>query len=333
MVTIDQIAKEANVSRYTASKVLNGNTTVRAATREKIFTICRKLGYVPNLNAVNLVRRKSTLIGLIVPYITDGFYSTLIEKLEHLIHAEGYMLIYKSSYNEAVTERETIRQFLSLNVCALLIVPVVVDPDRETHRLAEQNVPVVYLDRPFSKNTCCVLNNNFKSAGTMTAHLLKSTKKLAFLDSFYGSVNPTAADRRKGYETVMRKHHLKPLIISGRDFSGKQDNEDYAYEVMKKFFQSGKDCDGLFCVTDAAAFGAARAVRETGRIPGKDFFIGGHDNLRFSPYANPPITTMEQPQDAICRTALDILFRQMKGEKPRMKRYVFPATLIVRKSG
>lgn len=333
MVTIEQIAKEAKVSRYTASKVLNGNTTVRAGTREKIFAICKKLGYIPNLNAVNLVRRKSSLIGLVVPYITDGFYASLIEKLEQRIHEKGYMLIYKSSYNDAAAEREAIRQFLSLNVCALLIVPVVVKPDREIHDLAAKNVPVIYLDRPYSSSTYCVLNDNFKSAESMTGHLLKRTKKLAFLDSFYGSSNPTAIDRRKGYESVMKKHQLKPQIIFDSGFSGEQDNEEYAYAVMKKFFRSGKSCDGLFCVTDAAAFGAARAVRETGRIPGKDFFIGGHDNLRFSSYANPPITTMEQPVDAICQTAIELLFLRMEGKNPRKLRYVHPSTLIVRKSG
>ena len=333
MVTIEQIAKEANVSRYTASKVLNGNTTVRAATRKKIFAICKELGYIPNLNAVNLVRRKSNLIGLVVPYITDGFYALLIEKLEQLIQAKGYMLIYKSSYNDAAVEREAIRQFLSLNASALLIVPVVVSPDREIHALAAKNVPVIYLDRPYSSNTYCVLNDNFKSAESMTAHLLTRTKELAFLGSFYGSSNPTATDRRKGYESIMKKHHLKPQIIYDPVFSGEQDNEEYAYAVMKKFFQSGKSCGGLFCVTDAAAFGAARAVREIGRVPGKDFFIGGHDNLRFSSYANPSITTMEQPLDAICQTAIELLFLRMSGKDPRKLRYVHPSSLIVRKSG
>ena len=333
MVTIGEIAKQADVSRYTASKVLNGDTTVRAATREKIFAICDALGYVPNLNAVHLVRRESTLIGLIVPYITDGFYSSLIEKLERRIQAERHMLIYRSSYNDAELERNAIRQFLSLNVRALLIVPVVEAPDAETHRLAAKNVPVLYLDRPFSEETYCVLNDNFDSARQMTEHLLSRTRRLAYLDSFYGSANPTAADRRRGYEAVMKEHKLPPEIISARNFPATQDNEDYAYEVMMEFFRSGRSCDGLFCVTDAAAFGAARAVRENGRTPGVDFFIGGHDNLRFSAYANPPITTMEHPQEAICRTAADVLFRRLKGETPEKRRYVFPSSLIVRKSG
>ena len=167
----------------------------------------------------------------------------------------------------------------------------------------------------------------------MTEHLLTRTKELAFLDSFYGSMNPTAANRRRGYEEVMRKHGLQPRIISSDAFSGKQDNEDYAYEIMREFFRSGQDCGGLFCVTDAAAFGAARAVRENGRIPGTDFFIGGHDNLRFGSYANPPITTMEQPQDQICQTALEILFQLLQGKSPMPLRHIHSATLIVRKSG
>jgi len=334
MITIGEIAKRANVSRYTASKVLNGDTTVRADTRRKIADICKELGYIPNLNAVNLVRRKSTLVGLIVPYITDGFYSSLIEKIEQRIQDAGYMLIYRSSYNNAEIERNTIRQFLSMNVCSLLIVPVVENCDAETHLLAAKNVPVVYLDRPYNNDrSYCVLNDNFNSAQTMTEHLLTRTENLAFLDSFYGASNPTAADRRRGYETIMKKHNLSPTIISFPDVPGKQDNEDYAYEVMKKFFHSGRSCDALFCVTDAAAFGAAKAVREAGRIPGKDFYIGGHDNLRFSEYANPPITTMEQPQEDICRKAVELLLKRLKGENPRKLRYIFPAKLIVRKSG
>ena len=333
MVTIEEIAKRAKVSRYTVSKVLNGNITVRPQTRTRIMAICKELGYIPNLNALNLVRRKSSLIGLIVPYITDGFYSSLIEKIERRVQKAGNMLIYRSSYNDPEIERDTIRQFLSLNVCSLLIVPVVEKPDAETHLLAAKNVPVVYLDRPFSRDTYCVLNDNFGSAGMMTEHLLTKTRNLAFLDSFYGLSNPTAADRRRGYEAVMKRHKLPAVIIASRNVSGTQDNEGYAYEVMKDFFRSGHSCDGLFCVTDAAAFGAARAVRETGRNPGEDFFIGGHDNLRFSPYANPPITTMEQPQDAICQTAMELVLKRLKGEQPRKRHYVFSSELIVRKSG
>ena len=333
MITIGQIAKYAKVSRYTASKVLNGDLSVRKETRDRIFAICKEFGYIPNLNAVNLVRGKSNLIGLIVPYVTDGFYNSMIEVLEHRIQSSGYMLIYKSSYNDAEIERQTIRQFLSLNICSLLIVPVVKDPDTEIHRLARKNIPVVYLDRPFSVDSYCVLNDNLFSARIMTEHLLTHTKNLAFLDSFYGNDNPTSADRRAGYEQTMKQHGLSPQVISAGSFSGKQDNEDYAYEVMKRFFRSGKTCDALFCVTDESAFGAARAVREIGRTPGKDFFIGGHDNLRFSAYANPPITTVEQPVGTICETALHLLSMLRNGEKPERMHWIFPGTLIVRDSG
>lgn len=333
MITINQIARIAGVSRYTASKVLNGDLTVRETTRRKVMAICKEFGYVPNLNAVNLVRGQSNLIGLIVPYITDGFYSAMIELLEQRIQQHGYILIYKSSYNDARTEEQIIRKFLALKVCSMLIVPVVENPDVRMHRLAVQNVPVVYLDRPFSDDTYCVLNDNFSSARIMTEHLLQKSPEVVFLDSFYGFRNPTAAARRSGYEKAMRDHGLFPGIIAGADSGVQQDNEHYAYQAMTRFFRSGQSCKALFCVTDAAAFGAARAVREAGFSPGNDFFIGGHDNLRFGEYADPAITTMAQPIDKICDVALNLLFALLKGETPEPLQWILPSELIVRKSG
>ncbi len=333
MITISQIAKIAKISRYTASKVLNGDTTVRPDTRQKVLSICREHGYVPNLNAVNLVKGQSNLIGLIVPYITDGFYSAMIEILEQIVQQYGYILIYKSSYNNAAIEEQTIRKFLSLKVCSLLIVPVVESPNVGIHQLAARNFPVVYLDRPFSDDTYCVLNDNFASAQMMTEHLLRRGPEVAFLDSFYGMRNPTAVARRKGYEKTMRDHGLEPFVITGFNAEAQQDNEYYAYQAMKNFFQSGKRSKALFCVTDSAAFGAARAAREAGFTPGVDFFIGGHDNLRFGSYANPSITTIAQPIDKICEVALNLLMALIKGEKPLPLQWVLQSSLIVRKSG
>ena len=332
MITISQIAQIARISRYTASKVLNGDQTVRPETRKKVMAICRELGYVPNLNAVNLVKGHSNLIGLIVPYITDGFYSSMIEILERIAQKHGYILIYKSSYNDALIEEQTIRKFLSLKVCSMLIVPVVENPDIMTHRLAAKNIPVVYLDRPFSENTYCVLNDNLASARMMTEHLLCRTENVAFLDSFYGKRNPTAFARRQGYEKTMRENNLAPLVITGFNSEIRQDNEYYAYQAMRRFFSSGGSCKALFCVTDAAAFGAARAVREAGLVPGRNFFIGGHDNLRFGSYANPPITTIAQPVDKICNVALDLLFALLRGDSPTPFQWILPSSLVVRQS-
>ena len=80
MITMLDIAKRSGISRYTVSKVLNGNPSVRPATREKVLAACRKYGYIPDSAAVGLVKGHTNLIGVTVPYLTDDFYSEFIEK-------------------------------------------------------------------------------------------------------------------------------------------------------------------------------------------------------------------------------------------------------------
>ncbi|MBO7147364.1 MAG: LacI family DNA-binding transcriptional regulator [Lentisphaeria bacterium] len=334
MITIAEIARIAGVSRYTASKVLNHDMTVKEATRTKILKICEEHGYIPNLNAINLVRGRSPLIGMIVPYITDGFYSMMIQNMEVEAEKLGFHLLYKSYYNDPKLEAKTIRTMLSLNVCGLFVVPAVIGIDKKTHQLAAKNIPVIYLDRPLSGNHCCILNDNTASARTMTEHLLKQTPSgdVVFLDSSYGESNPTAVARRKGYEIAMKKHGFTPKIIPASGNSNLQDSEQYAYERLTEFFQAGNRCKSLFCVTDASAFGAEKAAREAGLNPGKDFFIGGHDNLPFSAYSNPPITTMTQPIPQICSKALEILLSMLDGAPDPQQHFMFSSELTIRKS-
>lgn len=332
MVTAEDIAKQAGLSRYTVSKVLNGAAGVRQATRDRVLRICDELGYIPDHNARGLRRGATDLVALVVPYVTDQFYSAMIEELELLAAAAGFMLIYKSSYNDAAVERAIIRSFLALKVCALLAVPATPGADLKTHELAARNLPVIYLDRPLSDDCFCVLNDNRASGAAMTARLLKHTPDIWYLDSFYGNDNPTAVERRAGYTDEMRRHGLEPRYLPVRS-TIRQDNEHFAFENVSAFFSSGNSCGGLFCVTDAAALGAMAAVRKYGLTPGKDFFTGGHDDLRFGAYANPALTTMRQPLSAMCAAAFEMMQNCLRGEPPVIRRRMFNSELVVRDSG
>lgn len=333
MVTVSDIAREAGVCRYTVSKVLNGDRTVKDATRKRVKEICKRLGYIPNRNALNLVRGRSNCIALVVPYITDGFYAEMIEHLEKSAVAHGYMLLYQSTYNDPKLEAAAIENLLSLKICGMCIVPTVRGTDFAIHELAGKNVPVIYLDRPLNAATCCVLNDNRQSAREMTSHLLTRTADVAYLGSFYGSDNPTAEERHLGYLDAMAERGLEPRCLPLEAGNEKQDNERFAYDNVSAFLRAGNFCKALFCITDAAAAGAIAAFREAGFLPGAEVFVGGHDDLRFGEFAQPPITTMHQPVEEICAAALKLLDAAVKGTPPEKRRYVFPSRLIVRKSG
>lgn len=328
-----QIAKEAGLSRFTVSKILNGDPSVRKGNREKVLALFEKHGYVPNSNAVNLVSGTSRVIGMVVPYITDGFYAELIEIAEKYAAEKGYTLTYQSSYNDAVTERNIIRSLLGLKVAALLIVPVVLSPDRKIHQLAAANCPVIYLDRSLDGEHCTLLNDNRESCRLITNHLFEQASEVAFLDSFYEESNQTAVDRKQGYLDAVKEHHATPIIISHCDKLQFQDNELYGYYKMSEYLQQNPTPPkGICCVTDSVALGAMQALREAGFIPGKDVLIGGHDNLRFGEFISPALTTVAQPKEEMAIAAVDMVLQRIAEPDTQLKSRIFHSKLVIRES-
>ncbi len=332
MITMSQIAGEAGLSRYTVSKILNGDKTVKAASRERVMEICERHGYVPDNNAVNLVRGRSDIIAMIAPYITDGFYSELMELAERRAEALGRRLVYKSSYNDAEKEAGVIKSMLALKVRAMIVAPVVERPDLRIHALAAKNAPIVYFDRPLGEGSRCVLNDNEDSASTMTAHLLGRTDSVAYLDSFYGASNPTALARRVGYAKTMEASGLAPRFIPTDASSERQDNEKFGYENMASALGRGVSFKAVFCITDAVALGAMKAIREAGLKPGEDILVAGHDDLRFSSFVAPSLTTMRQPKERLSEACVDMAERLANGESVASARVVFKSELVVRES-
>lgn len=333
MITMEEIAAKAGLSRYTVSKILNGNTTVRKANRDKVMQLCEQYGFVPNFSAVTLVSGHSNVIAMMVPYITDGFYSELIQLAEQYAASRGYSMTYLSSYNDHETEAKAIRSFIGLKVAALLAVPVVKNPNLQLHRLAASNFPVVYIDRTISDENSSVLNDNLTSGRIMTDHLFEQTDEVAFIDSFYGDDNQTAVDRRQGYLNSVAMHGQKAFFIPNDKSLEKQDNERFGYENFSAYLKScQRPPKALFCVTDTVALGAMRALRDAGFIPGVDTLVGGHDNLLFTEYTNPPLSSMAQPKKLMAEAAVDIAIKRIKNPKLPSEKSVFNSELIVRAS-
>jgi len=328
-----QIAEEAGLSRFTVSKILRGDTSVRSRNREKVLALCEKYGFVPNSNAVNLVSGSSRVIGMIVPYITDGFYAELIEFTEKYAARRGMNLVYRSSYNDAGTEEKIIRSFLGLNIAALLIVPVVENPDRRLLRLAAANFPVICLDRTVPGMFCSVLNDNRGSCRIMTEHLLDRRSEVYFLGSFYGDGNPTALARRDGYLDAVNARGAVPRFIP-LDASGEQqDNERHGYRNLTAFLKANpKPPAALVCITDAVALGAMRALRDAGFLPGADTLVGGHDNLHFCEYTTPTLSSMAQPKQEMARGAVDMALARLRAPETPPESLVLKSVLVVRDS-
>lgn len=332
MVTMDFIAKATGLSRYTISRALSGNDKVLPETRQRILEACEKYGYIPNCNAVGLVKGRTNLIGVVVPYLTDDFYGEFIEALDRLAMARNFELVYRSSYNDGATEAKIIKNFLALKVCAMIVVPVVDRPDRKVHELAQKNVPVVYFDRPWSGEHYHVVNDNRLGVRQITDLLLQNGKHPAYLGSFYRESNVTASEREQGYREAMTAAKIAPQIIDCAYSDEHQDNEQFGYDNMRHLIQTGPLPDAVVCVTDAVALGVMRALKEAKLVPGADVAVTGHDNLRFSAFLSPALTTVRQRKDLFAEACLQIIGDCLNDKAPAQKRYLFAPQIIRRES-
>lgn len=316
MVTMKDVARNAGLSLYTVSKVLNGHASVREGTRQKVLKACESLGYERNPHAVNLVSRKTTTIGMVVSSITNPFYGEIIESAEREARRRGYNLVYQCSYLDPAIEASIIRHFQALRVCGLIIAPVVTSANRALLERAEEDFPVVYVDRYFSADCSYVVNDNLQSAAMATEHLIERGTRPAYLGSIRSGLNRALLDRESGYRKAMQAKGLEPMLIPPENSAAERDNELFGYENMKAFLAKSKAPGGLFCANDSVAIGAMRALSEKGLRIGKDVLVAGHDNLSYTAYLNPPLTTVDQPKKEMGEGAISILL-EMSGEEER----------------
>lgn len=116
MATMDEIAKKAGVSQATVSRVINGNTSVNPALREKVMYWVRKLDYQPNATARSLVNNKSYLLGLIIPDISNPYFSEVVQSIEEEAENNGYNIILCNSNGSSTKEKKHIKTLLSRQV-------------------------------------------------------------------------------------------------------------------------------------------------------------------------------------------------------------------------
>lgn len=316
MVTMKDVARNAGLSLYTVSKVLNGHASVREGTRIKVLQACEALGYERNPHAVNLVSRKTTTIGMIVSHITNPFYGEIIEAAEREARRRGYNLVYQCSYLDPAIEASIIRHFQALRVCGLVIAPVVTSANRALLERAEEAFPVVYIDRYFSPDCSYVVNDNFASADLATSHLIERGTTPAYLGSIRSGLNRALLDRESGYRRTMEAKGLTPTLIPPENSAAERDNELFGYENMRAFLASTPPPTGLFCANDSVAIGAMRALSERGLVIGKDVLVAGHDNLSYTAFLNPPLTTVEQPKKEMGEGAVSLL-ADLAGDEER----------------
>lgn len=326
-VTIKDIAKLASVSHTTVSRALNDSPFINEETKNKIKAIAEQLNYVPNYNAKSLVLDKSYTIGLFFSSISQGtspsfFYETV----------RGVNSAIEEKYNLVVRGIDDYEDFSSINRKRFDGIILMSQSDNDNafiYHVWQNEIPIVVLNREIEGNSLInILSDDREGSFKAAKHLIENGHRDIAIIEGKESFKSTK-ERKEGFLKALIEYKIP--VHSEFMVQGNYDMKS-GYNSMKKLLKLPKTPTAVFCSNDDMAIGAIKAVFEKGLVVPRDISIVGFDNIGFSEYATPALTTVKRPMEEISiiggKTILDLID---KGEYIGEKIYI-KTELVVRDS-
>lgn len=336
-VTLDDIAKKANVSPSTVSRVITNNPSISESTRKKVLKIMKELDYQPNMVARSLANKSTRTIGIVVSAKTVGALHKVFQFPSTSEILGGLSVTaYKNKYNVLLTSLNLqdddiakIRELATGGVTDGIIYCYSRVEDPIITELTRLKVPFVVIGKPTGENGVnWVDNDNFLASYQMTELLIKKgRKKIAFVGASPNFV--ISVDKVEGYKKALSDYSLpidETLIIGGKFITGN------GYEFMEEVFQQGIEFDGVVAQNDQVAFGAIKRIEESGFKVPDDISVVGFNNVPVSEFYVPPLTTMEMNSFQVGEKACELLLSCINNKDSSFARTIVSSEIIIRDS-
>jgi LacI family transcriptional regulator len=330
MVRLKDISICAGVSVMTVSKALRDEPDVSEATKAKIKTLARQMGYVPDSSAQGLRTRTTKMFGLLIPSTTDSIFARTVLAIEERAHELGYDLLFMHTLNKPEREDYCLRRMLARRVDGIFISPVYrMEPEAPIYKeLLAQRTRVVLLGppAPFCEQFVSVHGDDLIASHTAAQHLVKlGHKRIAFLSGPQAA--PWAQARFEGYRRALREAGMD--VDDALIFQAGSTTDD-GVKAATQMLSESCNATAVQAATDLVAIGCADTLLNQGvKIP-QDISVVGFGNTITSEYFRVPMTTVRQPKFRLGMTAMDTMVQLLRGQKVESKR--LPAELIVRAS-
>ncbi|MED3984932.1 LacI family DNA-binding transcriptional regulator [Peribacillus simplex] len=328
---MSDVAKLANVSPATVSRVLRQPDLVSEDTKQKVLQVIEEMNYKPHMIASQFRTKETKIILVVVPDITRPFFSEVLRGIEHTAVENGYQVILGDTENDIEREKEYIDLLYKKQADGALLLTARMN--RESLEKLSNQFPIVlaceYVD---GLDIPTVSIDNVSSARKVTEHLIKlGHTRIAHIT---GPMNIILSrDRLGGFQQAMKNHHLKvnpefiPEFIQEGDYG-----IDSGYDQMVKLLSLENKPEAVFVFNDEMALGAVKAIQDHGLSVPEDIAVVGFDNLKIASIFNPHITTIDQPKYEIGKKATNLLLTLMKGGTIEKKKFVLKDELIIRES-
>jgi LacI family transcriptional regulator len=326
---ISDVARQAGVSTVTVSRVLNNALNVKPATRRRIEEAIRELAYVPDVAARSLRSKRTHSLALILPDITNSFWTTVARGVEDAAQSSGYAVLLCNTDENCAKQLRYLELVLSRRVDGVIIAPF--DSDVQNVRaLHDREIATVLIDRRIEGwETDSVRGDSVGGAQALVRHLVGlGHRRIAMITG--PAITSTAQDRVAGYLAALKEAGIRPdpaLIRRGefRAASGEQ--------LMGQLLDEGLGPTAAFAANNAIAMGVIDAAARRGlRIP-RDLALVCFDDFDAASHLFPFLTVAVQPAYEMgVRAAQLLLSRVEAGAAPAPRHVLLPTRLVIRHS-
>lgn len=318
--TIRDVAKKANVSVSTVSRVINKKGYVHKDTVDVVEKVIQEIGFVPNLLARSLTSRSSKIIGVIVPHIGPTFYGDLLEGIESQASTSGYKTMFCHTQDDPEREIEYLKFFEQYNIEGLIIA----SNFTSTEKLLNLNIPIITVDHILDPNIPSITSDNVLGGELGAQELIDRGRKNIMI--FRGpSFLLTTVERTIGALNVFKKNNIYVEIF---DF----DIVNPETDLIKEILDNHPEVDGIFAFSDTIALATMNLIKKSGRDVPKDVSIVGYDNSMFANWVIPQLTSINQPVTFMGKQAFIKLSKLIREKELNTLHDVIKVELVKRES-
>lgn len=318
--TIRDVAKKANVSVSTVSRVINQKGYVHEETKELVNKIIEELGFIPNQLARSLTSRSSKIVGVIVPHIGPSFYGALLEGIETQAATYGYKIMFCHTQDDPERELEYLKFFEQYNIDGLIIASNFTNKDR----LFDLKIPVITVDHVLDETIPSITSDNVKG-GALAAKKLLSTEAKSILLFRGPSFLLTTMERTIGFLSVLKKTKIFADIY---DFDLIQPDEVLMEEVLRQ----NANVDAIFAFSDTLALVAINILKKMGKRVPEDVSVIGYDDMPLCKWVTPSLSTIHQNTNFIGKQAFVNLLKLIRGVELETLHEVLDVDIVLRGS-
>lgn len=326
-ITIKDVAKAANVSVATVSRVLNNKNNVSEEAVQAVNRAVEELGYSPNFLGRDLRKSETKRILAIIGSTEQSFYSDVLRGMQDAAFVDGYDILIATTRNDPDHEMHLLGMLFSRAVDGVVLLAHKLD-SKTISDLSKRYRIAICLERLDINDILCVTIDNERAGFDATSYLIgKGRRRIGLITTEVRS--QSSVDRENGYMRALNAANIPfdPDLVYYGDYDA-----DTGTRGCEALINLPNKPDAIFSISDTISIGAMTYAVQHGITVGKDLLFFGFDNIAYSHMFMPRLSTVEQPCYLQGKTVIEKLIANMKTDEPDKSTYMLPHSLILRES-